>query len=47
MLRTQEAASFSFGQDGMNGLCEAICLDAVEVTAVTRVSIWFFAMPIW
>lgn len=42
MLRTQEAASFSFGQDGMNGLCEAICLDAVEVTAVTRVSIWFF-----
>lgn len=42
MLRTQEAASFSFGQDGMTGLCEAICLDAVEVTAVTRVSIWFF-----
>lgn len=42
MLRTQEAASFNFGQDGMTGLCEAICLDAVEVTAVTRVSIWFF-----
>lgn len=42
MLRTQEAASFSFGQDGMTGLCEAICLDAIEVTAATRVSIWFF-----
>ena len=42
MLRTQEAASFNFGQDGMIGLCEAICLDAVEVTSVTRVSIWFF-----
>ncbi len=42
MLRTQEAASFNFGQDGMTGLCEAICLDAIEVTAVTRVSIWFF-----
>ena len=42
MLRTQEAASFNFGQDGMTGLCEAICLDAVEVTSVTRVSIWFF-----
>ena len=42
MLRTQEAASFNFGQDGMAGLCEAICLDAVEVTSVTRVSIWFF-----
>lgn len=42
MLRTQEAASFNFGQDGMTGLCEAICLDAVEVTDVTRVSIWFF-----
>lgn len=42
MLRTQEAASFNFGQDGMIGLCEAICLDAIEVTSVTRVSIWFF-----
>ncbi|MBS4044752.1 MAG: hypothetical protein KG075_00310 [Alphaproteobacteria bacterium] len=42
MLRTQEAASFNFGQDGMTGLCEAICLDAIEVTSVTRVSIWFF-----
>jgi hypothetical protein len=42
MLRTQEAASFNFGQDGLTGLCEAICLDAVEVTSVTRVSIWFF-----
>lgn len=42
MLRTQEAASFNFGQDGMSGLCEAICLDAVEVTSATRVSIWFF-----
>lgn len=42
MLRTQEAASFNVGQDGMTGLCEAICLDAIEVTAVSRVSIWFF-----
>lgn len=42
MLRTQEAASFTFGRDGMTGLCEAICLDALEVTSVTRVSIWFF-----
>ncbi len=42
MLRTQEAASFNFGQDGMIALCEAICLDAVEVAAATRVSIWFF-----
>ncbi len=42
MLRTQEAASFNVGQDGMTGLCEAICLDAIEVTSVTRVSIWFF-----
>ena len=42
MLRTQEAASFNFGHDGMSTLCEAICLDAVEVAAATRVSIWFF-----
>jgi hypothetical protein len=42
MLRTQEAASLNFGQDGMTGLCEAICLDAIEVTSVSRVSIWFF-----
>lgn len=42
MLRTQEAALYSFGQDSMAVLCEAICLDAVEVTSATRVSIWFF-----
>lgn len=42
MLRTQEAASFNFGRDGLAGLCEAICLDAVEVTSASRVSIWFF-----
>lgn len=42
MLRTQEAALYSFGQDNLGVLCEAICLDAVEVTSATRVSIWFF-----
>jgi hypothetical protein len=42
MLRTQEAALFNFGHDGMVALCEAICLDAIEVAAATRVSIWFF-----
>ncbi|WP_341898516.1 hypothetical protein [Ferrovibrio terrae] len=42
MLRTQEAALYTFGHDGMTALCEAICLDAVEVAAATRVSIWFF-----
>lgn len=42
MLRTQEAALYNFGHDGMTTLCEAICLDAVEVTSATRVSIWFF-----
>lgn len=42
MLRTQEAALYNFGHDGLITLCEAICLDAVEVTAATRVSIWFF-----
>lgn len=42
MLRTQEAALYSFGQDTLGVLCEAICLDAVEVTSATRVSIWFF-----
>jgi hypothetical protein len=42
MLRTQEAALYGIGDDGMAGLCEAICLDAVEVADVSRVSIWFF-----
>lgn len=42
MLRTQEAALYGFGPDSMGVLCEAICLDAVEVTSTTRVSIWFF-----
>lgn len=42
MLRTQEAALNGFGPDSMAVLCEAICLDAVEVTSATRVSIWFF-----
>lgn len=42
MLRTQEAALYNFGHDGLTALTEAICLDAIEVTAVTRVSIWFF-----
>lgn len=42
MLRTQEAALNSFGPDTLAVLCEAICLDAVEVTSATRVSIWFF-----
>lgn len=42
MLRTQEAALYNFGADGMTALCEAICLDAVDVASVSRVSIWFF-----
>jgi len=42
MLRTQEAAQYTIGPDSLGVLCEAICLDAVEVTSATRVSIWFF-----
>ncbi|WP_300300150.1 hypothetical protein [Ferrovibrio sp.] len=42
MLRTQEAALYGIGENAMSVLCEAICLDAVEVAAVGRVSIWFF-----
>lgn len=42
MLRTQEAALNGFGPDSLAVLCEAICLDAVEVTSANRVSIWFF-----
>lgn len=42
MLRTQEAALYSIGENAMSVLCEAICLDAVEVAKVSRVSIWFF-----
>ncbi len=42
MLRTQEAALFGIGENAMSVLCEAICLDAVEVAKVSRVSIWFF-----
>ena len=48
MLRTQEAASsYDIGTDGMTVLCEAICLDAVEVTSANRVSIWFFDAKVW
>jgi hypothetical protein len=43
MLRTQEAALYSVGTAGIGNLCEAICLDAVEVVRAQRVSIWFFA----
>ncbi|MFN4310137.1 MAG: hypothetical protein ACK4FK_06035 [Ferrovibrio sp.] len=42
MLRTQEATLFGIGENAMSVLCEAICLDAVEVAKVSRVSIWFF-----
>lgn len=42
MLRTQDAAMYAIGERGMTALCEAICLDAVEVTDAQRVGIWFF-----
>ena len=37
MLRTQDAAMYAIGERGMTALCEAICLDAVEVTDAQRV----------
>lgn len=40
MLRTQDAVLL--GNGGMTALCEAICLDAVDVAGAARVSIWFF-----
>ena len=42
MLRTQDAAMYAIGERGMTALCEAICLDAVEVTDAQRIGIWFF-----
>ncbi|WP_341705294.1 hypothetical protein [Ferrovibrio sp.] len=42
MLRTQEAALYSIGEAGVAALCEAICLDAIDVTRASRVSVWFF-----
>lgn len=42
MLRTQEAALYGVGAEGIANLCEAICMDALEVTVATRASIWFF-----
>lgn len=44
MLRTQEATMYGngMGEDGMAALCEAICLDVLEVVEANRVSIWFF-----
>jgi len=43
MLRTQEAALYAIGAAGIGQLCEAICLDAIEVARAQRVSIWFFS----
>lgn len=40
MLRTQDAVLL--GNGDMTALCEAICLDAVDVAGAARVSIWFF-----
>ncbi|HEX6959011.1 MAG TPA: hypothetical protein VF194_13580 [Ferrovibrio sp.] len=42
MLRTQDAALHAIGAEGIADLCEAICLDAVDVTSAMRASIWFF-----
>lgn len=42
MLRTQEAAEFGVGTEGIGLLCEAMCFDAIEVASATRASIWFF-----
>lgn len=42
MLRTQQAQTDQTFHDGIEGLCEAICLDAVEVAAATRAGIWLF-----
>ena len=42
MLRTQEAAEFGIGAEGIGLLCEAMCLDAIEVASATRASVWFF-----
>lgn len=42
MLRTQEAALYAVGAEGIASLCEALCLDATEVTSANRASIWFF-----
>jgi GAF domain-containing protein len=42
MLRTQQAQTDQTRHDGIEGLCEAICLDAVEVASATRAGIWLF-----
>ena len=42
MLRTQEAALYGVGAEGIAELCEAMCIDALDVTAATRASVWFF-----
>lgn len=42
MLRTQEAAEFGIGTEGIGLLCEAMCFDAIEVASATRASVWFF-----
>lgn len=42
MLRTQEAAEFGIGAEGIGLLCEAMCFDAIEVASATRASVWFF-----
>lgn len=42
MLRTQQAQSDQTRFDDIDGICEAICLDAVEVAKATRVGIWLF-----
>lgn len=42
MLRTQEAAEFGVGTEGIGLICEAMCLDTIEVTSATRASVWFF-----
>lgn len=42
MLRTQQAQADQTRFDDIDGICEAICLDAVEVAQATRVGIWLF-----
>lgn len=42
MLRTQEAAEFGIGSEGIGLLCEAMCFDAIEVASASRASVWFF-----
>lgn len=42
MLRTQQAQTDQTSHEGIEGLCEAICLDAVEAASATRAGIWLF-----